>query len=291
MPTLLKNLKINTIGSVDYPANPNATVTLMKRDGSHGIGDGEEGDKKGKGSVLKSLFKDLSKIIKSILMTWEEDMCMNPDVLNSLPDDVKTYIQELEAKAALVDDLQQKVQELQAALNEQGRQGTDTGSQGVGKKLDSQDIFKSLPEEVKKYVQDIEKRAKEAEGIAKRERDARITKEFISKAAEFKALPIRPEEFGPVLKSVSEAVSPEIYQKVESVLEAANELVEKSKVFDEFGKGTGAGAGSSAWNKIESLASNLVQKNASMTKEQAIAQVLKQNPDLYTEYQKELLGE
>lgn len=280
MPALLKNLRINTIGSVDYPANPRATVTLMKRGDPQGVS-----DPAAVGGTLEGV---LTKILKA-LGIWKEEskVGLTEDIKKSLPTEVQKYLQELEAKAAKVDELEKKaakVDELEKKLAELQKSADAPGTAGAGQ----QDIFKSLPEEVKKYVQEIEKRAKEAEEIAKKEREERLTREFVAKAAQFKALPVKPEEFGPVLKSISE-VAPQVYEKVEAVLKAANELVEKSKVFDEIGKGTGVEK--SAWGKIEAKASELVQKNAGMTKEQAIAQVLRQNPDLYAEYQKELLGE
>lgn len=300
MSTLLKNLKINTIGSVDYPANPQAKVTLMKR------GDTPEGAGTGititaptitVSDTTSPLDMILSKVAKLLGIGKEEHkMTIDDNVKKSLPEAVQKYLKDLEDKASKVDDLEKKaskvdelekrVQDLQTELDTL-QKNAGAGSDGKGDS-DKQAVFKSLPEEVKKYIQDVEKRAKDAEEIAKKEREERITKEFIAKAAQFKAIAVKPEEFGPVLKSISE-YNADVYSKLEAVLKAANEVVEKSKLFESIGKSTSESG--SVWAQIESKANEIVQKNASMTKEQAVAKILRENPNLYVAYQQELMGE
>jgi len=136
-------------------------------------------------------------------------------------------------------------------------------------------------------MEDLEKKAKEAEELAKKEREERIKKEYIAKAAGYQALSINPEEFGLVLKSLAEK-DPENFTKLEALLKAADEAISKSALFKEIGR-SGAGE-SSTWAKVEAMAKDMVQKNAGMTKEQAIAKVLRENPELYDAYRKETEG-
>lgn len=297
MPTLLKNLKIHTIGSVDYPANPQATVTLMKR--GEPIGGDDKGgtqvningprvqiDTSVLGTFLQKMYEHFGLRKEDVdNMKTGEGLKVADEVRKSLPQEVQDYIKDLEDKVSKMKELEEKaakVDELEKRLEELSKK-----ADANDKKDDQEDIFKSLPEPVKKYIHEIEKKAKEAEEIAKREREERITREFVAKAAELRSLPVDAEKFGPILKSIHEAL-PDVYAEVEAVLKAANELVEKSKLFDEIGKGSGAEG--SVWSKIESLANELVSKSAGMTKEKAIAEVLKSNPQLYEEYQKELKG-
>lgn len=155
-----------------------------------------------------------------------------------------------------------------------------------------EDIRKQLEEvaELKKKAaeaEELKKRVEEAEALAKAEREERLKKEYIAKVASYQALPVQPEEFGLVLKALAEK-APEEYAKLEGVLKAADEALAKSELFREVGR-SGAGE-STAWAKVEAMAKEIVQKNAGMTKEQAIAKVLRDNPELYSAYRAETEG-
>lgn len=142
-------------------------------------------------------------------------------------------------------------------------------------------------EELEKRAQEWEERAKKAEEIAKAEREQRLLREYVAKAAEFRALGINPEEFGAVLKSLAEK-APEEYQKVEAMLKAADETVSKSALFGEIGR-TGSGAAPTAFGKVEQMAAEIA-KSEGITKEKAITKIMREHPDLYAEYRREIEG-
>lgn len=133
----------------------------------------------------------------------------------------------------------------------------------------------TLKEQNDKLQEQINKTANEAK-----------TKEFVAKAASFDKLSINAEEIGPVLKSLSES-DPEGYAKIEAVLAAANEQVAKGALFSELGAD---GEGESDINKrIEAKAAEIMQRDkCSIEKARTLA--LKENPDLYREYEKEMNG-
>lgn len=161
------------------------------------------------------------------------------------------------------------------------------------KKEDGSLDFSGIPEEVRPVVEALwkeheaaVKKAEELEKVLKEERDKQLRKEFVQKAAtEFANLPTKPEEFGLVLKELAEK-APEEYAKLEGVLKAADEAIRKSALFSEIGCSGGFGGGT-AMTKIEAAANSLVQKDANMTREQAIAKALEVHPELYTEYLQE----
>ncbi|MBW2672592.1 MAG: hypothetical protein JRD89_04135 [Deltaproteobacteria bacterium] len=161
------------------------------------------------------------------------------------------------------------------------------------KKEDGSYDFSGIPEEVRPAVealwkeqQEAVKKAEELEKILKEERDKQLRKEFIQKAAdEFANLPTKPEEFGLVLKGLAEK-APEEYTKLEGVLKAANEAIEKGALYAEIGRG-GTPAGDSAVAKVEAMAAGLVQKDANLSRMDALAKVLAENPQLYEQYRKE----
>jgi len=161
------------------------------------------------------------------------------------------------------------------------------------KKEDGSYDFSGIPEEVRPAVevlweeqQEAVKKAEELEKVLKEERDKQLRKEFVQKAAtDFGNLPTKPEEFGLVLKGLAEK-APEEYAKLEGVLKAANEAIQKGALYAEIGR-SGGFSGGYAMSKIEAAANSLVQKDASMTKEQAITKALEMHPELYTEYLQE----
>lgn len=154
-------------------------------------------------------------------------------------------------------------------------------------KSDGSFDLSGVPKAQRKMVEALWKNAMRAEKLEKQlkeERDARILKEFIAKAEELDHIPMSAEELGALLKLLAERL-PDEYDKIEDLLEAINEMLAAGSVFKEIGT-TQRGA-SSAWAKIEQMASSMIQKDAKVTKEQAIAKVLEDNPELYAEYLKE----
>lgn len=135
---------------------------------------------------------------------------------------------------------------------------------------EAQENKKRADEAVKK-AQEIEDKAKQAEFIAKAEKEMGF-------------LPIVPSKLGPILKSIAENL-PDIYPEIEGLLKQVSKISEQSKLF----KAVGSDARDvSAWNAIEAKAQEIIAKE-NITKEQAIAKVLRQNPELYEVYRRELM--
>ena len=162
----------------------------------------------------------------------------------------------------------------------------------VSKGEDNVIDLESLPENVKPMVErlwkeheEIVKKAQELEKALKAEQEERKKLEFINKAKQFKHIPMKPEELGVMLKSLSET-NEEMYNKFIQLLTSLDNQIEQSGLFKEIGK---SGEGSTtAWGKIEAMATELVQKGVVKTKEQGVKKVLEENPQLYDEYRKEL---
>jgi hypothetical protein len=188
-------------------------------------------------------------------------------------------------KSKLPEDVRKHIAGLEAQIEEL-KKSAAAGS-GQQPQPQPEDIWKSMPEEVRKRFEELEKRAKEAEEVAKRERDERVLREYVAKAREFRGLPVQPEEFGKVLKALAEK-APEEYKQVEDVLKAADEAIAKGKLFAEIGKG-GSGAPGSALAQLESIAKSKVEASGGkLTQQQAFAEAVKENPHLYEQYRKEL---
>jgi len=178
-------------------------------------------------------------------------------------------------KSALSQDVQDYISSLEATIAKSAKT--------------EEDIFKGLPENVAKILKEtMTKNKEQAEQIAKMS-DEKVTKEYVAKASEYTNLSQKPEEFGLILKSIATAV-PDAYSKLDLVLKAANEAIQKGNLFGENGSGatgnSAATAKDEAWLKIVALAEARVTKKESATQAQAIDEVIKteEGRKLYSTY-------
>lgn len=144
---------------------------------------------------------------------------------------------------------------------------------------EEEDIFKSADPAVQAAVEELRKRADEAESIAKAEREARLQREFIEKAQSFQNLPTANEELGSLLKTLAASLDEDTFGKIETVLREADGLIGKS-AWDEIGSGM---TPSPSHDKAEELAKAMATEKG-ITYEQAYSEVLTEHPDLYNEY-------
>lgn len=197
----------------------------------------------------------------------KEDADMDID-FDTLEPDVRTYIEKLEERIAKMEDEKDEMESKDESDEEKDE-------------MEKSDVLAKLDPEVRKMVEDAQTRAEQAEAIAKAERDARVTAEFISKAEALSELSVNPTEFGPVLKAAAETLDPEQYAEIERVLKAANEAVASAGMWNEFGKTTVTPSTTEA--KIDTLAKSLQAQDPALSYEAAYTKALEQNPGLYTE--------
>ena len=81
------------------------------------------------------------------------------------------------------------------------------------------------------------------------------------------------------------------YEAYVAVLDKSLGLVEKSGLFTEIGKSSGAyGMASGAANRVEAIADEIMKSNPEMTRTHAIAKAWEDHPELIAEYDKEYKG-
>jgi hypothetical protein len=119
----------------------------------------------------------------------------------------------------------------------------------------------------------LSKRAEQAEAIAKSERDLRLTREYVSKAAEYN-VPIAPEELGPVLMRAATALSYEDCAVIHKALSAAGEMLYEEAGFD------GSGASEDPMDQIEDFLGQHVSKSGE-SQELAMTAFFDNNPGVY----------
>ena len=210
-----------------------------------------------------------------------------------LPEEVIQYIQQLEqALAAAQQGTNQPSGEHQQEenVNPFGKNADGLSEDELGfleelsKNLQDEDTREAV-EKALEAVSDANRRATEAEQIAKSERSIRENQEYVAKARAYTNLPVSAEEFGPVLKRLNEVLEEDELGIVEKVLNAANERVASGGAFSEIGK-RGID-GYEAVSKLDAEAKALVEKNSDLSIEQARERVLEQDPSLYDEFLQE----
>lgn len=203
---------------------------------------------------------------------------MSDTTTTELPDEVTDYIDELEKAnrdlgASLTEALS-KVEEL-TTTSEGDDDDAEEGDDDALSKADPAVL--ALIAKKDEQMAAISKRADEAEAIAKAERDARLTREFVSKAAEYEPLPtVEAGAFGLFLKSAAEKLDEQEFGVLTEVLDAATEALAKGDLFSEAGSSAGGGV-----SDIEKSAAALMATDPTMNKFEAIAKAAELDPTLY----------
>jgi hypothetical protein len=237
-------------------------------------------------SALKEVVSKLVHLMEEVDDEEEEQMSKKddnkptltlPEEAAKLDDAVKTAIlgwaqtidkraSDAETKATALD---KRVKELESAKS---------------KDTPEEEAWKALPEPVRKRIEETEKRARDAEEAAKAERDKRLTAEYVAKAQTFKALPVKADEFGLVLKRLAEcAPSESDYAEIERVLKAAEAQLQQSDLFKERGV-PGEATATSAIDEINKLATEHVSKKLARTHAEAVTKIASERPELYERY-------
>ncbi len=215
------------------------------------------------------------------------------------PGDAKPGEGEEEEKAAVIreviarlDSLVNKQEEPEALRAELEAVAKLLGGEGFSQKPNEGDPavskpdLENLPEEVRAQVEkgfadrdakleELQKSHEETQKQLSEERDKRELKEMEDYVgATYKNLPnTTPADLAPVLKALK-GKAPDELEKLESILKAADEQIAKGGLFQENCPQAGDDD-KTPYEKLRSLADELVQKNAGMTPEQARVAVMK----------------
>lgn len=150
---------------------------------------------------------------------------------------------------------------------------------------DDEDMMKSLPQPVREMLQKAQNETEFARQELRKERESRRDEEFVQKAAVWSSLTLDAKDLGPALRRLTD-IDANLAEQVEKALSAANAQAESASIFDEIGRGSRPDDGS-AFAKVEAMAKSAVGNGEFATKEQAIASIVTQNPDLYAKYRAE----
>lgn len=247
----LTNIEIDEISLVDRPANQYATVAIAKR--------ATEED------VVPDFFTEDGQ----------------PVDLDALEFGDVVFDENGNPFQMVADDDGEEADELDEELVSVGKAFGDSMVDRVRHDLSKAFTDMERDSVISKAADEISKanaRADEASEIAKSERDLRLTREYISKAADYNVA-VHPTELGPVLMRMAESMSYDDCAVIAKALESASDVA-----FDEIGF-SGGGSNNDVFMAVQHAADELVGKSANgVSKAQATAQVFEANPYAYDEY-------
>jgi hypothetical protein len=163
-----------------------------------------------------------------------------------------------------------------------------SGSRADTAELERQAFEKALgqlPEPVRKHLLEEQRKAAEAQAMAKALFDERENRKYEEMAKALQHLPgITGEKFGPVLRKAAEA-DPGSFTPLYEALKAADSALKASGAFSEIGTGTTTeGVGGSPEASLDGVAKGLMAADASLSYPEAIAKAVSENPDLYNQH-------
>ena len=134
------------------------------------------------------------------------------------------------------------------------------------------DIYKGMHPAVKAELESLKKFREEAE-----------LREMKEVAKKYEIIGKKADELAPVLKSLK-AAGGTAYNDMIAVLDQTLETVEKSGAFSEIGKAGHSAGENSAEAKIGAIAKGMMEKDATLSYNQALAKAWEDHPELMAEY-------
>lgn len=204
--------------------------------------------------------------------------------------DAKAKIKELEAKLGETMKELEKTKKMYGNMmdDEDKKKSMHDKDDKKMKKSDDEELIKSAPVEVQLIVAEMRKAADEAiarataaEEVLLKERDDRADAEAVAKAKAWGHLPIEAEKIGPALRRLA-GIDQDLAKAVEEMLNAVEAQAESANIFAEIGK-SATPANGSAYEQLTSMA-KAVAETSGVTFEQAFADAVSKNTDLYSQY-------
>jgi hypothetical protein len=265
---LLCNLKINRVDIVEEGANSAAFIELYKR---------REHSAMNVTEILEKMKPEHAQVIKDAIAAAESkassaeaDLAKYKADAEKLPNvqkELDTVKADLAKACSERDAANTRVKELEE------KEKKDKAKED-GLPFDETETLKSLPPEAKAYIEKLRAQKEAAEAEVLKQKEAAEEAEALKKASVFKSIPVDTNVLASLIKK-----GPQELIDVLTTINAAFDGV----VLTEKGR-SGGTSETDAWAEIEAKADALVKEKKGLTKQAAISEVIKSNPDLYRKY-------
>lgn len=140
---------------------------------------------------------------------------------------------------------------------------------------------------VKQQLIKSEKRAREADKVAKQERDTRLEREHVAKAqTDYARLGKSADTIGGLLFRIEKSVSADDFKQVQELLKGADAQLKAADIFVVKGE-DGDGGEEDAYGELKKVAAEIRKADTTLTQAQAMVKAKEQRPELAKRYQEE----
>lgn len=265
MPQILKDMTIEEISLVDDGANEDARVVIVKAKS------GQTGQAAPGGFDPSN--PDAADMAAASIKEFEMDI----ETLSKALDDAEAKLAALEKRAS---DAEASLKDAEEVIKSKDDQITEITK--AANPPSDDEVMKGLPESIRKRLEDAEAVAKAAQEEVVKAKAAQEASEYIAKAKSLGA-PDAEKVGGLLLRVAKGTTTADDAATLETMLKAANAQGQTAALFKALGSDTAADAEPEAMLKAKA---DEIEKAAEgkMTKEQAYAKAVEQNPALYTAY-------
>lgn len=215
----------------------------------------------------------------------QEGTMGDPIAKNDLDPEVVAYIDgledEVDALSKQVEDAESENTDLKTTMAKMAPKDAEAADE-ISKAL----LAKADPA-VRALIEKQEAALAEATSIAKAERDMRVEREFIAKAAALPMINTATDDLAGLLRRAADSLTADDVTKFEQVLKAANAQIAEGNLFTTFGSGGGVVTVSAS---AEAKAAEINKAEPALTHDQALAKAYEQNPALLAEAMTEQEG-
>lgn len=288
----INKLRLREVSLVPEGDNPGAEVLISKAR--------DRADELSK-AILKSRYAAVSELANQLMSLaagegGEEGVSKAHSILGGMNMDIEelqTRLDEIEGNLETVtkakDDAEAKVtaHEATIATLTAERDAALSKAKDGGEGDDDEEILKSVPKSIRDRLAKAEKTAEDAVTEISKARDERELEVAISKVKSLGVVEGQSKELGAVLHRISKGKStPEDAEKVVELITIAKAVGDKgSKLFEAIGKAKGKElSGDEATDgeaKLNEAIEAIQKAKPALTREQAYAEALDANPDLY----------
>ena len=278
------SLNIEEASGVDHPAHLHEGWLVIKSDNLTSMDD-----------LLSDLNKTENQSDESLNQRGTEEEPMAQDETQKaapMPEEDKEKMMKPEDEAKMsYDDMKKKIKDLEEELDKAMKKLAKMADKEdeMKKEEDVSSLIKQAPEAVRVMLETMEKSANESkarvaevEAVLKSERVARANEDAVEKAKAWKFLGLDAEKVGPALRELAE-INEDLAKSVEEALSSVNAQAESANIFAEIGKSANPATGN-AYDQLTSLAKSVTENKNGVTFEQAFADAVSSNPDLYSQY-------
>lgn len=274
MPQNLTDMTIDEISLVDDGANEDARVVIVKAKSGlpgHAAPGGDDPSNPDAASMAAASIKEFE---------------MDIETLSKALDDAEAKLAALEKRASDAEAALKDAEEVIKAKDEEvAKAKAEAEAKAKGEKSpdgDEDDVMKSLPESLRKRLEQADAIAKAAQEEVTKMKEAQEQAEFIAKAKAMGAGDA--EKIGGLLMRVAKGTTTaDDAATLETMLKAASEQGKTAALFKALGSDSAVDGEPEAMLKAKA---DEIQKasDGKLTKEQAYAKAVEENPSLYTAY-------